>query len=339
MATTFAWVWDVAGRKGPVPVALRSFSVSGYVSGNHTEPEAYSWSADKVKAWLESLNHDTALVERLLRLGGVKDIASVCQDGQEELAELWPKIGPRRKFVSHLEDACRKRKVTRWYAFDISMRVQAGAIPELFLASNVTMQKRLGRVTIVSYASGRGRRHNDDDRGPGFLRDPRGTPHTRIELRDVTVARESRTGSHIGSVSVQASRLEFFACNPGDKEWVGDFFVAATNSGGAITEEVELPSCLEFPGEELESERMERHMALGGCSYAFTRSRFRPHRVSYACHTCWLPGANRCICAGCHKCHEGHELVKREDESMYCDCGCPEGGCPVPCQASAEKLA
>jgi hypothetical protein len=217
---------------------------------------------------------------------------------------------------------------------DFSLQFEGKAIPELTVAGNVVTRKRLGRVTLLCYASGEAPRHgNGDDEGVPRL--PRGTPYLMMDLRDVLVV--SETSGHRTGSRLEANRIEFLEREPGKDERAACFYDAVTKSGGAIAEAANFPAELEFPGEALESDRMEEHMKLGGCSFAFTKARFRPHEASFECHTCWPPGANKCICAGCRKCHEGHEVVETGPNTMYCDCGSPAGECPVPCQGSPDK--
>ncbi len=331
----FAWVWDVPGRKGPVPVAVGSFSISLYNADVGVEPEAYSWSKEKVKEWLQSLKFDEATTQRLLEIGlGVKELALLAED---DLVELIPKMGPRRAFHSHLGDLFSKTKTLRACQIDVSLHFEGRTIPELTVAGNAVTQKRLGRVTLVVYATGERRRHNNDE-DPDVVHHPRGTPLLMVDMRDVVVKNRTQGNHRIGA-QLESRRVDFFERGPKKEEFAASFYDAAVNSGGAIAEAKDFPEGLEFPGDELMVDRMEKHMELGGCSFAFTKARFINHQASYACHTCWQPGANKCICAGCRKCHEGHDIVGTGSNTMYCDCGSPQGECPVPCQASATKLA
>jgi hypothetical protein len=334
MATTFAWVWDVPGRKGPVPVPVSSFSVSLYPQEVSSEPESWSWSKEKTKKWLQTVCklQDEALMQRLLAIGGVKEWSFL---PEEELAEMWPdKIGPRRSFMGHVSETYGKMKAVKTLTADFSLQFEGKAIPELTVAGHVVTKKRLARVTLICYASG-DPRHNGNGDNEGFVPQPRGTPRLMMDMYDV-LATSTSTGGRLNA-RVEANRLEFLERGPGKDEVAACFYDAVAISGGAIAEAKDFPVGLEFPGEALESDRMEKHMEMGGCSFAFTKANFKFHQASYECHTCWPAGANKCVCAGCRKCHEGHDIVEMGSNNMYCDCGSPAGECPVPCQGSPDK--
>ncbi len=250
----------------------------------------------------------------------------------EFMTELFPVIGDRRRFHAYvMEKARAKPDELTPPRFEFSVSLDPTAIATFMLIGSQKSTTKIAQMTLMHYSKAEDER---DHEGRPLV--PRESVVSSIDMHGVRV-RHTNVSNYGLHVTFAADSAVFSVRDWPEKEVFSCRMNTENGTGGPAEDVTEFPRGLDFPEPASKESIMEERMRLGGCSYAMTRDRFWKHKMSYECHTCWPAGANKCICAGCVECHEGHDVVEAgRNQNMFCDCGGPAGECPVPCQAMTK---
>ena len=194
---TLAWSHGCSsggGRYGSRPVRK---------AVNETEKKADEWTEAQVGEWLEKkgFGGEVAKAFATNKIDG-RALLGLTSD---DVKEMVPTIGVRRRLESFIREVAVVVDEARVENSDgqdqdnmqdLSCTVYLGALTQLAFVGPLLSQRKLPRVSLVTYTAGGGRRNrwgNDEPEDDAPI--PPGTPYAMVDMRDVTVSSWSTGGS------------------------------------------------------------------------------------------------------------------------------------------------
>ena len=294
-------------------VAMPVASTHAMMNGKTPEPPAQD-------VWLEA---EKAGYHNVVTWARENDLLELQRDAlemhEEELAVLFPLLGPRRRFtewVSTLKSkAITEIKSEPPASLVIRLRTFKPSSTEL-LAASLPQD-----IVLVRYGS------KLRVGGKNTL----GQPLVAWKLYNACSTEVAMRATNHGPMVVKqlalsATRFDIFDRNPESG------LVSLLRHSPDDTQHILGAQFPDLPNPLLDSMRVKVQRAgeTGVCTFSVSGRKF-VKQIGFSCKTCFPEGANRIVCMGCKSCHEGHDIGPPHKSRMYCDCGSGDG--PEPCQA------